>query len=168
MNRIRSRNTTGQPEVAVSDAGQLEPIEPAYYKATSPSPIAAQLRTPSEPYDYQAPIVNRRQDTRGMRYLWSILTQVQPLSLLGSGPDVGIAVRSSGFQPQQTGPHRNVGFYDKLFQGGYPGFNLGLSFKVQQSEKQVTGPGYNIRMGSANVTTNITVNRQAPGKNVTG
>jgi hypothetical protein len=37
---------------------------------------------------------------------------------------------NSAAQPLNTGPIRNTHNNDALFQAGYPGFNLGLSFKV--------------------------------------
>jgi hypothetical protein len=85
-----------------------------------------------------------------MRYLYARGAVRQPISPLGTGPDLGQAVWSSDFQPDLMGPIHDAGFNDSLFQAGYPGFNLGLSFKVQTLPQQVTGPGYAMKMGSPN------------------
>jgi len=70
----------------------------------------------------------------------------QPLQVVGHGPDVGVAVWSSEFQPNLEGPIHDAGFNDALYQAGYPGFNFGLSFKVQTLQTNATGgPGYNMR-----------------------
>jgi hypothetical protein len=87
-----------------------------------------------------------------MRYLYARGAQKQPISILGTGPDVGQAVWSSSFQPYLMGPIHDAGFDDALFQAGYPGFNLGLSFKVPVLPENPTGgPGYNMRMKSSNI-----------------
>jgi hypothetical protein len=148
-NALRSRKQA-TPQVAVSDAGQLEPVEPAYWKPTAPSPIAGHLNIPSEPTQWKAPVVYRGQRMNGMRYLYSRGAVRQPLSMMGTpGPDLGQAVWNSDFQPDLL-TLKDWGFNDALFQAGYPGFNLGLSFKVQQLQKNATGgPGYNMRAGSS-------------------
>jgi hypothetical protein len=140
-----------QPQYAVAVAGQLEPIEPAYYKDLSPSPIASHLATPSEPVGWKTPVVHRGQNVRGMRYLLSRGAVRQPLSILGQGPDIGISVWKSAFQPYLSSTH-DCGFYDRLFSSGYPGFNLGLSFKVQTLQENATGgPGANLKMKTPNI-----------------
>lgn len=154
MSILTAHKNKGQ--VAVSVAGQLEPVEPAYYKPTAPSPIASQLATPSEPTTWKAPVVKRGQRTVGMRYLWAHGAVRQPISPLGTGPDIGVGVWSSDFQPDLIGPIHDAGFNDALFQAGYPGFNLGLSFKVPVLQEQATGgPGNQIRMRSPNIRVNI-------------
>jgi hypothetical protein len=142
-----------QPEYAIAVAGQLEPVEPAYWKPLSPSPIAAQLKTPSEPTTWKAPVVLRGQRRNGMRYLYARGAVRQPISPLGTGPDIGTAVWSSAFQPDDMGPIHDAGFNDALYQAGYGGFNLGLSFKVQKLPENPTGgPGAaNMRMRSTNI-----------------
>lgn len=141
--------------VALNVTGQREPIEPAYQKNLTPSPVSSQLGIPSEPTAWKAPVVYRGDRTVGMRYLYARGAVAQPISPLGTGPDIGVAVWSSDFQPDLIGPIHDAGFNDALFQAGYPGFNLGLSFKVPVSEKQPTGPGHNMHMKSSNVTTHI-------------
>lgn len=150
----RKRHTkTEQQGVAV--AGQLEPIEPAYYKPVSPSPISSRTIVPSEPVDWKAPIVYRGNRMHGMRYLWAMGGVRQPISPLGTGPDIGNAVWSSEFQPDFVTQH-DWGFNDALFQAGYPGFNLGLSFKTPQLQQNATGgPGFNMKMMSRNIQVKI-------------
>ena len=140
---------------AISVGGSLEPVEPVYTKANRRSALGSQYPTPSRPtVDYygaprsvvDAPIVKRGQDTRGMRYLWADIRQRMPISPLGTGPDIGNAVWSSEFQPVQ-GSLRDYGFYDLLYRAGYPGFNLGISFRVPVNPSVGTNsPGMNIKM----------------------
>src|SRR5215469_8620663 len=108
------------------------------------------MMVPSEPTAWKAPVVNRHQVRRGMRYLYALGAVRQPLSVLGTGPDVGQAVWTSSFQPFLSSLH-DAGFNDALFQAGYPGFNLGLSFKVptlpvSDASGAIDGPGYAMRM----------------------
>lgn len=147
-----------QPQTAVSVAGQEEMVEPAQVKPVSASPISAAMQVPSEPTEWKAPVVYRGQRKQGMRYLWSHGGVRQPISPLGTGPDIGVGVWSSSYQPDEVTQH-NWGFYDALFCAGYPGFNLGLSFKVAELPKQLTGPGTNMRMQSSNVR--VTINKAA-------
>jgi len=143
---------------AISVAGNLEPIEPVYTKPNRPTPLASTYVEPDEPaMNYlNAPVVSRHEVTAGMRYLYSDMRQVQKVSPLGTGPDLGVAVWSSSFQ-KVLGTLRDYGFYDLLFRAGYPGFNLGLSFKVQQNPSVGgQGPGNNIHMKSPNIKTVIT------------
>lgn len=153
------------PQMAVAVAGQLEPVEPAYYKPTSPSPIAGHMGIPSEPTTWKAPVVKRGQRTVGMRYLWAHGGVRQPISPLGTGPDIGVAVWSSDFQPDLIGPIHDAGFNDALFQAGYPGFNLGLSFKVPTLQENATGgPGKDIKMRSPNIR--VRIQNIASGKGI--
>lgn len=46
----------------------------------------------------------------------------------------------SAFQRMLHGPIKNAGFNDALYQAGYPGFNLGLSFAVQTLQTQIQRP----------------------------
>lgn len=156
MNVLAKRqHHTAQPtgQVAVNVTGQLEPVEPAYYITRAQSPIAGHLATPSEPTTWKAPVVMRGQRRVGMRYLYALGAVRQPISPIGTpGPDIGNAVWSSDFQPDFIGKIYDYGFNDALFQAGYPGFNLGLSFKVQNLQENATGgPGFNIKMHSPNV-----------------
>ncbi|HEV2353201.1 MAG TPA: hypothetical protein VGR89_03075 [Puia sp.] len=140
-----TRQNYRREEIAVG--GQLEPIEPVYTQHPGPQTLSSHLNTPSETAEntHRAPYVLRGQDTRGMRYLYADMRQRQDISPLGTGPDIGVGVWSSEFQPK-LGTLRDYGFYDLLYRAGYPGFNLGLSFKIEQTVRQITGPGYNMRM----------------------
>lgn len=162
---VLTNRKQNQPQMAVGVAGQLEPVEPAYYKPVSPSPISAQLGIPSEPVGWKTPVVMRGQRKIGMRYLYARGAVRQPISPLGTGPDVGVAVWNSDFQPDLMGPIHDAGFNDALFQAGYPGYNLGLSFKVQQLQENATGgPGKDIKMRSPNVL--IRIQNIASGKGI--
>lgn len=156
MNVLTSRKRDNQGQQAVAVAGQLEPVEPAYYKPVSPSPISSRQQVPTEPTEWKAPVVQRHQRRIGMRYLYAHGGVTQPISPLGTGRDVGVAVWNSAFQPELIGPIHDAGFNDALFQAGYPGFNLGLSFKVPTlPTNQTGGPGYAMTMRSPNVTVKI-------------
>lgn len=161
MNAIRTRQQHN-PQMAIAVAGQIEPVEPAYWKPTAASPVASHMQVPSEPTEWKAPVVLRGQRRIGMRYLYAHGAVRQPISPIGTpGPDTGQAVWISDFQPDQIAPIRDCGFNDALFQAGYPGFNLGLSFKVQKLPEQATGgPGYTIKMHSPNVRNRL--NKFAP------
>lgn len=143
---------------AISVGGSLEPVEPVYTNANHQSPLGTNYPIPStQAMNYlNAPVVKRGQDTRGMRYLWADIRQRQPISPLGTGPDIGNAVWSSEFQPS-LGSLRDYGFYDLLYRAGYPGFNLGLSFKMPVNPSVgANGPGMNIKMHAP--PTNVIVN----------
>jgi hypothetical protein len=93
------------------------------------------------------PIVQRAQRTAGMRYLYARGAVKMPIQNMGAD---GIPQPGNGrFQPNFQGSIHNAGFNWKLFQAGYPGYNLGLSFKVEnqttRNEVQTGGPGYNMR-----------------------
>lgn len=150
----RSRGNAGTQQ-AVTVTGQLAPTEPAYTKPNLTSRNWDKLNVPAETATWKAPVVVRGQRRIGMRYLYGYGAVEQPLSPLGTGPDVGIGVWSSEFQPDFSGRIVNAGFNDALFQAGYPGYNLGLSFKVPTLPKQTTGPGSNMRMRSSNVQVHI-------------
>jgi len=96
------------------------------------SPIASQLSIPPDwmPDIATAPIVNRRPRMNGMRYLYARGAVRQPYERVGQPGGAPPRPYISAFQPNDMGPIRNAGFNDALFQAGYPGFNLGLSFKV--------------------------------------
>jgi hypothetical protein len=160
---VIGRRRQSNPQVAVAVAGQLEPVEPAYYISRRPGDqLGTAYKIPSEPTEWQAPVVYRGQRENGMRYLYARGAVRQPISPLGTGPDIGNAVWSSDFQPDFLTLH-DWGFNDALFQAGYPGFNLGLSFKVQTLQENATGgPGYNMRMRSPNIR--VTIQRFATGR----
>jgi hypothetical protein len=146
----RSANHGGTGGQAISVGGNLEPIEPVYTDVNRQSGLGTPYPIPSKPVGWKAPVVLRGQDTRGMRYLYADQRIRQPISPLGTGPDIGVAVWSSEFQPNQ-GSLRDYGFYDLLYRAGYPGFNLGLSFKVPVNPSVGSqGPGFNMHMKSPN------------------
>src|SRR5713101_856591 len=142
--------------------GRLSPSTPVYmtsgestqsdklpdkFKSTpvAPSPISSQLVTPAEfralaPGTVHTAVVREWPRTNGMRYLYARGATRMPIHRLGA--DGQPYPWRSGFQPNDMGPIRNGGFNDKLFQAGYPGFNLGLSFKVP-SINTMEGPRTN-------------------------
>jgi len=103
------------------------------------SPLCTGLVIPPDwmPDIKTAPIVNRRPRRIGMRYLYARGARRQPIQRLGA--DGSPLPWTSSFQPNDMGPIRDAGFNDALFQAGYPGFNLGLSFKVP-GIKSMPGP----------------------------
>lgn len=110
---------------------------PEKFKSTPPasSPLASHLAVPTEWSDdlRRAPIVQRRPRMVGIRHMYGrgmMRMPIQPLGA-GGGNAEGIAVWRSRFQPDFEGTIHNGGFNDALYQAGYPGFNLGLSFKVE-------------------------------------
>lgn len=171
MNVIRSRQQAVPQGTAVTAGGQEEPLEPAYWKPVSASPVSSSNRVPSEPTEWKAPVVMRGDRMVGIRHLYARGAVRQPISPLGTGPDLGQSVWISDFQPDLMGPIHNAGFNDALFQAGYPGFNLGLSFKVQKlPTNQTGGPGGGgMKMHSPNVKNTIQrMMRSAGTANTTG
>jgi hypothetical protein len=94
----------------------------------------------------RTPIVQRRERMNGIWHLYSRAMQRQPYNRLGQPGGQPPRPNISGFQPNDMGPIRNGGFNDALYQAGYPGFNLGLSFKVQPLPTQ-GGPRSNMDQG---------------------
>jgi len=91
------------------------------------------------------------------------MSERMPISELGTGPDIGIGVWKSNFQAFQT-TLRDYGFYDLLYRAGYPGFNLGLSFKVPVNPSVGTNsPGANIHMQPGPTRIRVQVLRRATG-----
>jgi hypothetical protein len=167
MPNLRQMN----PPVAISVGGNLEPIEPVYTNINRQSALGTAYPIPaSQAVDNRkAPFVVRAQDTRGMRYMYADMRQLQPLSKLGTGPNLGVAVWQSRFQPF-LGSLRDYGFYDLLFRAGYPGFNLGLSFRVPVNPSVGgLGPGKNIRETTPNrrIVYNAFTRVMYPGQNNT-
>lgn len=95
-----------------------------------PSPIQGYLPPPHAGYHDPAttPAVDRHERMAGMRYLYALGHQVVPIKRLGA--DGTPYPWNSGFQRYTHGPIHDAGFNDALYQAGYGGFNLGLSFKV--------------------------------------
>lgn len=159
-------NRNASANAAISVGGSLEPVEPVYTKANRGSALGTNYPAPHDPaMNYlDAPVVKRGLDTRGMRYLWADIRQRMPISPLGQGPDIGIATWSSEFQPVQ-GSLRDYGFYDKLFRAGYPGFNLGLTFKVPVNPSvATTAPGTAMRMKPPPMNISVNILRRATAK----
>lgn len=147
-NALTARKQASASPTAVTPGGQEEPIEPVMTKPPKASAIASAQQIESEPVNWRSPVISAAQRVVGMRYLLARGAVTQPLQKLGVGNRLGIAVWSSEFQPKLASTH-DAGFNDALFQAGYPGFNLGLSFKVPTLQTNATGgPGYNMRMTS--------------------
>lgn len=96
------------------------------------SPIASHLDTPTDHTSFVPgqpnAVVLRAPRMGGMRYLYVRGAMTMPIQRLGAcGPPFPW---NSSFQPKLQGPIHDAGFNDALYQAGYPGFNLGLSFKV--------------------------------------
>lgn len=129
-------------------------LDPQYYQASGeatpqaelpeqfrsnpvpPSPLAGHLTVGyMSSWDIRrAPVVSRVERTIGMRHLYVRGSEVMPVRNLGA--DGPAYPWNSGFQKQDISPIHNGHFNDALFQAGYPGFNLGLSFKVPNLQTQ--------------------------------
>lgn len=100
------------------------------------------------------PIVQRAARTVGMKYLYVDGATPVPVHPLGAdGPPYPFR---SGFQRNIVGLIHNAGFNYALYQAGYPGYNLGLSFKVptitdEQGRNLTGGPGMSIASGPRNI-----------------
>lgn len=82
----------------------------------------------------QSAVVLRAPNMHGMRYLYARGMRRQPIARMGQSAIPRPYI--SAYQDKDMGPIRNGGFNDALFQAGYPGFNLGLSFKVPSINTQ--------------------------------
>jgi hypothetical protein len=125
----------------------------------APSPIASQLSIPPDwmPDARTAPIVSRVERMNGIWHLYARGARRQPYERLGQPGGVPPRPNISSFQPNDMGPIRNAGFNNSLYQAGYPGFNLGLSFKVP-TIKTMGGPRLNIN-SPITISQSRTVNR---------
>ena len=144
---------------AVSGAGQEEPLAPVETKYPGPSPLSAYNPPPRAAISNRtAPVVWRLQNMSGTRYLYVRGAVRMPLSQVGvPGPAIGNAVDSSIAQPMYQGFIHDAGFYDALYRAGYPGYNLGLTFKVEKLPVNKTGgPGFDMRMRSSMVQNKLT------------
>lgn len=145
--------------------GRLSPSQPVYqssgestpqaevpekFRATPQptSPITARLTVPPEwmPDIKRAPVVTRVPRMVGIWHLYARGARRQPYERVGTPGGVPQRPYVSAFQPNDMGPIRNGGFNNALFQAGYPGFNLGLSFKVPTLPTQ-GGPRTNMSRG---------------------
>jgi hypothetical protein len=140
-------------------AGNLGRLNPQYYQASGvatpqaqlpeqfisnpvpPSPLSGHLCVGYEgSYDIRrAPVVTRVPRMNGMRTLYGRGVTRMPIRRLGA--DGQPVPWNSAAQPDDMGPIRNCHFNDALYQAGYPGFNLGLSFKVPTLNTTNAGSG---------------------------
>lgn len=132
------------PEKYISNPASTSPISghmdgiPSDFNALGPSQHGA--------------VVRRWPRMNGMRYLYAHGYSRMPVKALGADgiPRPWI----SSYQPNNHGPIHDAGFNDALFQAGYPGFNLGLSFKVPTVQRGQNTPGVR-----SNTPTAITVSQ---------
>lgn len=117
------------------------------------SPLSANLSVPPQwmPDKLHAPVVSRAPRMVGIWHLYSRLMQRQPWERLGQPGGSLPRPNISAFNANDMGPIRNAGFNNALFQAGYPGFNLGLSFKVQPLPT-MGGPRGNMSRGGPQTT----------------
>lgn len=119
------------------------------------SPLSVTLRQPPDwipaGSTKRAPVVNRRPRMNGIWHLYSRSMQRQPYERLGTPGGNPQNPYVSSFNPNDMGPIRNGGFNNGLYQAGYPGFNLGLSFKVPNI-KTMNGPRTNMDQGGPQTT----------------
>jgi hypothetical protein len=129
-------------------AGNLGRLNPQYYQASgeatpqaqlpeqfvsnpvAESPLSDHLTVGYESYHdiRRCPAVSRVPRMNGIRNLYHRGTVNMPIRRIGAD---GIPYPwVSSAQRRDMGPIRNAHFNDGLFQAGYPGWNLGLSFKV--------------------------------------
>lgn len=109
------RKFQARNQVTDADPGVVPLIRPADYLALVPGQPSA--------------VVRRWPRMVGMRYLYGTGHRRMEVTRDAAG---GIAFPFiSAFQRMWHGPIFNGGFNDALYQAGYPGFNLGLSFGVQ-------------------------------------
>jgi hypothetical protein len=131
---------------------------PEQFKATPRpnSPIASGLDVPPEwmPDIKRAPVVDRRPRMNGIWHLYARGARRQPYERVGTPGGNPQRPYISAFQPNDMGPIRNGGFNNALYQAGYPGFNLGLSFKVPTLQTQ-GGPRTNMSRGGPGVRTAV-------------
>lgn len=149
MGNLRAGSNSSQVWNASGEATEQTPL-PGEFVSNRPatSPIAGHLDTPTDHTSFVPgqpnAVVLRAPRMNGMRYLYVRGAMTMPIKRLGAdGPP--FPWRSS-FQPKLQGPIHDAGFNDALYQAGYPGFNLGLSFKVPQlptvtNVMEVTWPG---------------------------
>lgn len=140
-------------------AGNLGRLNPQYYQASGEAtpqaempeqfvsnPVSASPLSGHQSYQFEsyhdirrASVVSRVERTVGMRNLYQRLHSQMPVKRLGA--DGQPYPWDSSFQSINQGPIRNGHFNDALYQAGYPGFNLGLSFKVPTLQTTNAGSG---------------------------
>ena len=134
-----------------------------------PSPISGHLTVAYESYRdiRRAPVVNRVPRLNGMRTLYARPTERMPVSREGADGIPRPFV--SGFQTHDMGPIRNGHFNDALYQAGYPGFNLGLSFRVPVLPTKVAQTrAVSATPANINVSRNPPILRRSSGANSAG
>lgn len=156
--------------------GRLNPGSPQYYQASGEATPQARLpeqfvsNPPADSPLYghlqdvyvsyhdirKAPIVSRVPDMTGYRTLYARGMSRMPIQRLGA--DGTPVPWTSRFQPDNEGPIRNGRFNDALFRAGYPGYNLGLSFKVPTLESQSS----QMRPSATYAPANINVSQRIP------
>jgi hypothetical protein len=94
------------------------------------SPLANQLTIAPVSYaNYRrGPVVQRRERMQGYRIGYRRVVIGMPVRR--DGADGTPRPWNSAANRNERGPIRTGSYNDQLFQAGYPGFNLGLSFKV--------------------------------------
>jgi hypothetical protein len=127
LGRLTPQSQVFQSSGESTPAAQL----PVKFISNTPaqSPISDQLSAPS---GFQIPQTQLRVDRHerkvGMRYLYAKGHIQMPIERLGAdGPP---SPWNSAFNRNLHGPIHDAGFNDALYQAGYGGFNLQLSFKV--------------------------------------
>lgn len=126
----------------VQASGEATEQLPVKYISNMPPPSPLQGFNPPPSSAYNDPHtvarVDRHERMNGMRYLYALGHQQVPVHRLGA--DGQPYPWTSGFQRDTHGPIHDAGFNDALYQAGYPGFNLGLSFKVPTLPQNQTVP----------------------------
>jgi hypothetical protein len=148
------RNKLAQPVWQVSGESTPSAQVPDEFiplnRQTNNGNIGANLQVPPDWNGNvrRQPIVQRAERTVGMKYLYSRRANRQPIHPLGA--DGTPNPYTSRYQPNLMGGIRNGSFNYALYQAGYPGFNLGLSFKVpsinNETGRSPNGPGYAMNM----------------------
>lgn len=128
-----------------------------------PSPINGYNPPPHASYcdPRNVPKVDRHERTNGMRYLYALGHVMMPVKRLGA--DGQPYPWTSGFNKNMHGPIHDAGFNDALYQAGYPGFNLGLSFKVPTLAQNQTVPTRGVQK-SINITQKLVRVKRATGQ----
>lgn len=157
-------------------AGTLGRLNPQYYQASgeatpqmelpaqfqsnppADSPLSDHLGLVTESYhDHRrGPVVQRVPRQNGMRTLYS--RGRDRMLIRRDGADGTPRPWVSGFQPDNIGPIRNCHFNDSLYEAGYPGYNLGLSFKVPTLQTLPAGTART----SVEAPSMITISRNPP------
>jgi len=129
---------------ASGEATEQETL-PAEYMSTplAASPISGHMMIPTDHTSFVPgqpnAVVRRWPRMNGMRYLYARGMTLIPVHNLGA--DGPAYPWNSGFNKNSHGPTHDAGFNDSLYQAGYPGFNLGLSFKVPTPDRSAVGTG---------------------------